>query len=234
MNILALTAHPDDAEGRCGGTLLKYRKAGHKIFIALTTSGNIGSNTHESREEIARVREAEELEAAKILGAEVRFMRFDDEGLQDTPETRRAVLSAIRWANPDVVFTNAPWDTSTDHGMTGKLVSEVILSLPGKLVPADEPPITKTPSVFFWDPPAGIDFNPEVYVDITEEMDEKLRAMACHKSQYAWTGESHFHDFMDHNKIIDMFRGLQNGCRYAESFVPLRTHGFMPDFKLLP
>ena len=44
MNILAVGAHPDDIEYNVGGTLLKYKKQGHKIFIALTTSGNTGSN----------------------------------------------------------------------------------------------------------------------------------------------------------------------------------------------
>ena len=234
MNILALGAHPDDIEVQCAGTLLKYRKAGHKIFIALTTSGNIGSNHYESQEELAQIREAEQLEAAKILGAEVRFMRFNDQGLQDTPETRRAVLSAIRWANPDVIFTNPSWDASTDHAVTGKLVSEVILSLPGKLVPADEPPISKTPSVFFWDTAGGIDFTPEVYVDITDEMEGKMKALACHQSQSVWMDTFQIHSFAEHPRILNAFRGLQNGCRYAEGFIPYRIHGFMPDFKLLP
>ena len=69
MNILAVAAHPDDVEFYCAGTLLKYARAGHRIFVALTTSGNIGSNIIEGREEIARIREAEQLEAAKVYGA---------------------------------------------------------------------------------------------------------------------------------------------------------------------
>ena len=94
MNVLALCAHPDDIEFNCVGTLLKYKKQGHSIFYALTTSGNIGSNEYESREEIATVREEEQLEASKMLDARVRFLRFEDQGLQDTSETRRAVINA--------------------------------------------------------------------------------------------------------------------------------------------
>ena len=44
MNILAFGAHPDDVEEMCFGTLMKYRAQGDTIFIALSTSGNIGSN----------------------------------------------------------------------------------------------------------------------------------------------------------------------------------------------
>lgn len=234
MNVLAFGSHPDDLEIFCAGTLLKYKQAGHQIFIALTTSGNIGSNQHNSREEIAAIREAEQLEAAALYGAAVRFLRFDDEGLQDTPETRRAVLNAMRWANPDVILTNCPWDGSTDHAMTAKIVSEVILSLPGKLVPADEPPISKAPSVFFWDTAAGIRFSPEVYVDISEVMDQKIEAISKHKSQYAWMDTFQIHGFVEHAQIVSAFRGLQAGVRYAEGFAALRVHGFMPNLKLLP
>ena len=56
MNILAICAHPDDIEVNCAGTLLKYHLAGHKIFIALTTSGNTGSNIIGSKAETAAIR----------------------------------------------------------------------------------------------------------------------------------------------------------------------------------
>jgi len=234
MNILALGAHPDDVEFFCAGTLLKYKAQGGKIFIALTTSGNIGSNLHQSREEIAAIREAEQLEAAKVYDAPVRFLRYDDEGLQDTPETRRAVLNAMRWANPDVILTHSPVDPSTDHGVTGKLVCEMILSLPAKLVPADEPPIEKKPSVFFWDISAGINFHPEVYVDISEGMGQKIQALEKYKSQYAWMGVFERDNLSEFCRTLAKFRGSQAGVEYAEGFRGYRIHGFMANFRLLP
>lgn len=234
MNILAIGAHPDDIEVACAGTLLKYKQQGHNIFIALTTSGNIGSNEYASREEIGRVREQEQLEAANILGAQVKFMRFDDQGLLDTPETRRAVINAIRWANPDVILANYPEDPSTDHAVTGKIVSEVMLSIPGKLIPADEPPISKNPSLFFYATPVGINFTPEVYVDITDFYEQKIEALTKHTSQFAWMDVYQTHGLTDIVEITDKFRGLQAGFVYAEGFRAFRIHGYMPDFKLLP
>jgi len=234
MNILAFGAHPDDVEFYCAGTLLKYARAGHRIFVALTTSGNQGSNVIQGREEIARVREAEQLEAAKVYGAEVRFLRFDDEGLQDTPEVRRAVIDAIRWAAPGVIFTHLPGDPSTDHNVTGTIVARVLLSLPGKNIPASEPPLAKAPSLFFWDTAAGLHFEPEAYVDISETMDEKLRALALHKSQFAWMSNFQASSLTEHSRIVAAFRGVAVGCAYAEGFRAHRVHGYMPDFKLLP
>jgi N-acetylglucosamine malate deacetylase 1 len=234
MNILAFGAHPDDIEVFCAGTLLRYAKTGHRIFIALTTSGNIGSNLIEGRDEIARVREAEQLESAKLFGAEVRFLRYNDEGLIDSEKLRRDIVSAMRWADPDVIFTNYPGDMSTDHNVTGSTVSRLMLSLPGRNVPADAPPTTKTPSLFYWDCGAGLHFEPEVYVDITDTMDEKLRALALHKSQYAWMSNFQDATLTDHSRIIGEFRGLAVGKKYAEAFRAFRIHGYMPDFKLLP
>jgi LmbE family N-acetylglucosaminyl deacetylase len=234
MNILALGAHPDDIEFCCTGTLLKYKAAGHKIFVALTTSGNIGSNVIEGREKIAATREAEQLEAAKVYGAEVRFLRFNDEGLVDSEQVRRAILNAMRWANPDVILTNFPGDMSTDHNVTGTLVGRMMLSLPGKNVPADEPPITKTPSLFYWDTGAGLHFEPEAYVDVSDTMEKKLESLAKHKSQFAWMDTFQSVTLTEHCRLLGAFRGLAIGRPYAEGFRAYRIHGYMADFRLLP
>lgn len=234
MNILAIGAHPDDVEISCGGTLLAYHAQGHEIFIALTTSGNQGSNEYDRREQIAAIREAEQLEAAKAYDAQVRFLRFDDELLLDSAEVRRAVINAMRWAEPDVIFTHAPWDPSPDHAETGKIVSKLMLSLPGRLIPADVPPVDKKPSLFYWDTSAGIDFQPEAYVKIDAFIDQKLSALAKHTSQVDWMAHFAEDEFQDYGTIVARFRGMQAGCRYAEAFRAFRIHGYMPNFKLLP
>ena len=235
MNILALVAHPDDVEYMCSGTLMKYRDAGHKIFIALTTSGNTGSNVIPTSGELAQIRESEQLEAAKAYDAEVRFLRFDDEGLLDNEETRRAVLTAIRWANPDVILTHAPQDPSTDHAMTARLTTQMIQSVGGKLHPADLPPIDKRPQIFFCDIAAGINFLPEAYVDISDYMDKKAELIRCHKSQFAWMADVvTSEDFTDDAYVLSRLRGLQYKCKYAEAFTAHRIQGFVADYRLLP
>lgn len=227
MNILALFAHPDDVECICAGTLLKYKKAGHKIYIALTTSGNTGSNQISSREEIASTRESEMLESAKYLDAEVMFLRYEDEGLFDTPETRRSVLTAIRWANPDVIFTHHPRDWSTDHNITSKLVTEVLLSVGGNLHTADLPPIDKKPHVFFE--------GTKAFVDINDEMETKMKMLRCHKSQIGWM-ETFYDgkDFTEHISAAAKMYGIWSGCTYAEGFEAHKVLGYCADYRLLP
>lgn len=234
MNILAFAAHPDDIEEMCFGTLMKYRAQGDKIYIALSTSGNIGSNWHESREEIAAIREEEALAAAKYTGAEVKFLRYDDEGLQDTAESRRDFLNAVRWADPDVILTHSPHDPSTDHAMTARLITEVLLVVGAKLVPTEEPPIEKAPSLFFWDIPGGLHFDPQVWVDITEYMEQKMEAIACHRSQMDWMEGFLKDDYLESMRVQSRFRGYQYGCKYAEGFIAHQISGFVADYRLLP
>lgn len=227
MNILAIFAHPDDVEWYCAGTLLKYKQAGHKIFIALTTSGNTGANHIDSREEIASIRESEQLKAASYLDAEVMFLRFEDESLFDTPETRRAVLTAIRWANPDVIFTHNPRDFSTDHNITARLVTKVLLSVGGNLHPADLPPIQKQPHVFF--------DGTKCFVNIDAEMETKMEMLRCHKSQVAWMETFHEgQDFTEEVVATAKMYGLWSGCTYAEGFEAHKILGYCADYRLLP
>lgn len=234
MNVLFVAAHPDDLELNAAGTLLKYRKAGHKCFIALTTSGNIGSNVIKSKEDVAKTREGEAQAAAKILGAEIMFLRFNDERLFNNDESRTAVLNALRWANPDVIFTHSPEDKSPDHHTTSQIVQDAILLMPVPLLETNYKPCTKKASLFFWETTAGVDFQPEAYVDITDTIEDKVKALECHTSQYEWMDSFMLHRLVDMPKMVNAFRGLQNDMKYAEAFKAFRLHGFMPNYKLLP
>ena len=233
MNILAVGAHPDDIEYNVGGTLLKYKKQGHSIFIALTTSGNTGSNVMTDTKLIGETREKEMLKAAEVYGAQVRFLRNDDERLLDTNETRTQVLDAMRWANPDIIFTHSPKDESPDHWMTSHLVRAMVLSLPGINQQASEKPCDKHVSVFTWEPTFGVNNLPEAYVDISDEFDAKYGAIQNHESQKAYMdvfGSKLGEDM----RIFNAFRGLQYGCKYAECFSSYKIHGYMADFRILP
>ena len=133
-----------------------------------------------------------------------------------------------------MILTNPPWDPSPDHAETGKIVSKLMLSLPGRNIPADEPPVAKKVSLFYWDISAAINFQPEAYVDISEQFDKKLQALGKHKSQVDWM--AHYSDDTVHElcAALARIRGIQASCRYAEGFCAFRIHGYPPNYKLLP
>ena len=66
MNILAIGAHPDDIEMQCAGTLALYAQAGHELYMAIATNGNVGSPTH-SRDEIRAILKAEQEASCKAI-----------------------------------------------------------------------------------------------------------------------------------------------------------------------
>ena len=95
--------------------------------------------------------------------------------------------------------------------------------------------LKKIPTHFFYDTAAGINFIPEVYVDVSETYDTKKQMLACHKSQNAW-----IEDIFEGRSIAQMmevqtaFRGLQAGVQYAEGFRALETFPRARDYSLLP
>jgi len=108
MNILALGAHPDDIEIGCGGTLLKYTKAGHGVYLMVLTEGAQGGS--------AKVRRDEQLASCRILGAKEVFWG----GYPDTevPVTRRAIQQIediVKKVDPAFIFVNYFDDTHQDH-----------------------------------------------------------------------------------------------------------------------
>jgi len=166
MNVLFVGAHPDDIETFAGGTAARYRERGDNLFFCAATNGNVGSSTLPP-DEIAAIRHREALAGAAVLGAELIWLGFDDEFLMDSRETRHAFINAFRIARPDVVFCHFRNDYNPDHSISGYIVDECIHMAGIPNIKTDEPPTDSIPPVYFMDTPAGVNFEPEIYVDIS-------------------------------------------------------------------
>jgi LmbE family N-acetylglucosaminyl deacetylase len=81
---------------------------------------------------------------------------------------------------------------------------------------------------------AGIGFIPTEYVDITEEIEQKLEAVACHKSQLAWLLEHDGVDFLDYVRTANKYRGFQSNCIYAEGFTQFAARPRIMTRRFLP
>lgn len=229
MEILAIVAHPDDMETHCGGVMAKYHEAGHRCWVIVTTNGNKGSMT-ESPQQIAEIRKKEQLRACRVLGMEPPvFLDFEDNMLENTLTFQLCLTAAIRKVNPDVIFTHFPQDGSNDHKATARAVMDSLISLRFPNMPIEAPVMNKQPSVFFFDSDGGVGFLPEIYIDITNEMEKKVQAFSMHESQTAYDPR-----YMEDVKLLSRFRGYQAGYQYAEAFRPYCTFGFVPDYSKLP
>ena len=219
MNILFVGAHPDDIETFCGGTAALYAQQGHKVFFCVATNGNVGSSTL-PKDEIAAIRHQEAKNAAGIIGAELIWLNFDDEFLIDSVESRYAFIEAFRIARPDVVFCHWREDYNPDHSISGMIVDECVHMGSVPNIETASPPTNKIPHVYFMDTPAGVNFVPEIYVDITSTFAKKVEMVRVHASQGQWMTDIFGYDMEAFLEIPAKFRGLQASCPMAEAFRP--------------
>ena len=218
MNILGIGCHPDDLEIGCGGTLAKYAKQGHKVFMCHITNGNMGHKIIQP-DELREIRTKEAEEAARVLGAEAITLDIDDTYVEaDDKALRNKLTEVVRNTKADIIITHNQFDYMRDHEQAGALAVDAsfVTTLPHLI--AGSQSTDNFPPVFFMDTLAGIGFIPSEYVDISAEMELKLEAIACHKSQIVWMKEHDGIDFLDFVRTCNKYRGLQSNCAYAEGY----------------
>jgi len=187
-NVMVITPHPDDAEFGVAGTVVRWVREGKSVIYVVCTSGDKGaSDANVKPDELARIREQEQLAAAELLGVrEVIFLRYPDQTLEDTPEFRKEIVRLIRMYKPETVVTADPYRRyiwHRDHRITARVVLDAVfpyardfLSYPDLLKQGLQP--HKVREVLLW---ASED--PNYRSDITDTFDIKLAALRCHKSQ---------------------------------------------------
>ncbi|MGC8739650.1 MAG: PIG-L deacetylase family protein [Candidatus Hydrogenedens sp.] len=233
MNILAIGAHPDDLEILCGGTLAKYAKKGHKVFMAHLCNGNMGGKDI-PMEQLAEIRNNEAKKAGEIIGAEVLGPVCDDLGVLFTQEMRAKVTDIVRQARPDLIITHSPQDYMTDHIITQQLVFDSAFSATLPNYKTEYPAHEKITPIYYMDTLLGLKSQPEFYVDITEYFETKKAMLASHESQYKWLKGHHITDPFIMIETTAKFRGLQAGTLYAEGFTIEKVWGRIPPLDLLP
>ena len=184
--ILVTIPHPDDAELRMAGAVARWTSEGKNVIYVVCTNGDKGTDDPNiTPEELANIREQEQLAAADVLGVKgVIFLRHPDQSLEDTPEFRKELVRLIRMYKPDTVVTV---DLSRrynhrDHRIAAQVTIDAVfpnagtISYPDLLEEGLYPHRVK--EILF----CGTE-NPNYYVDITGTIDIKLAALRCHKSQ---------------------------------------------------
>jgi LmbE family N-acetylglucosaminyl deacetylase len=185
---MVVIPHPDDAESRMAGTVARWAREGKDVIYIVCTNGDKGTSDPDMKpEELARVREQEQLAAAELLGVrEVVFLRYPDQSLEDTPEFRKEIVRLIRTYKPDTVVTVDPYRRyldHRDHRITARVTLDAIFpyagdihSYPDLLEQGLQPHRVK--EVLF----CGTG-DPNYYINITDTIDVKIAALRCHKSQ---------------------------------------------------
>ena len=217
--VLVVTPHPDDAESGAGGTIVKWARQGRKIVLVVCTNGDKGSSDPEmTSPKLAAIREAEQREAAEVLGAsEVVFLRHKDQGLEDTFELREQISRQIRIHTPHTVLTidpNRPYIRHQDHFVCGRVALNCVfpyardrMAFPEHIAEGLEP--HRVREVYLWGSP-----EPDTYLDVTDTFDAKLDALSRHRSQVGQGWE--LREVRARNRYAEV--GKRIGVTYAEAF----------------
>jgi LmbE family N-acetylglucosaminyl deacetylase len=194
--VLAIIAHPDDAEFWGGGTVALWTDEGLQVTYCVLTDGSGGGfDPDVPRREIPHIRRAEQQQAAKLLGvSEVKFLGLDEQSLlDDRRELHEDLVRVIRQVRPQRVVTWSPeWNwkrfrsSHPDHLATGAAALTAIYPDAGN--PFALTHLRKAEGLEPWTVrEAWLINSPERevnhYVDITETFERKVAAVRAHTSQ---------------------------------------------------
>ena len=179
LDLLAIMAHPDDAELLCGGALAKAAALGDRVGILDLTRGEVGSSGS------GEIRAEEAVRSTKLLGLAVRRNAgLHDSGLINDDASRSIVVGLIRELRPSVIVTHWREGRHPDHRVAAQLAYDA--SFLSALKNYDAPGDAHRPDkvvhclLFREDVP-----RPSFVVDITDHIDTKMAAVACFESQFS-------------------------------------------------
>jgi LmbE family N-acetylglucosaminyl deacetylase len=161
VNILAIGAHPDDIELGCGGVVLKSVRQGHNVFMYTLTRGAASGNPDDRTREL--------ITSASYIGAKKLWIDdFEDTKLCVNSELINRIENFINASDADVVFTHSLSDVHHDHKAIAASVVEA-----GRY----------TPNILAYEIPHTKDFNPQVFCDISDVVEEKVKLIKVFRTQ---------------------------------------------------
>ena len=207
MRLMAVMAHPDDAEIWCGGTLTFHAEKGDIVRIC----------TLSYTEDSTRGREARE--GAKRMGCEVEILGLKDTFLRDNEEAVEQLRNSMDSFQPDTIITHWFDDMHPDHEATFRVLRRALVrGFLGKSI--DD--LKGTPRIFCCDTYNSLGlhgpFKPDRFVDVEGVWKKKNSAIQAHESQLI----SLYLDMIERQCLC---HGKAAGTKRAEGFLYLPLFG---------
>lgn len=227
QKVMVVSAHPDDAEILAGGLILRLLQSGKEVRVVKMTSGGKGSgNTEISEEDLKKQRELEDQQSMQILGVTEEnnvYLDLGDGQVEDTQSAIAKVVFQIRQFKPDIVITHNPenvvirfdknenWINHRDHRNSALVVVNAVYPYSRDLsfFPEQfEDFSIASHKVNFFLFSESYNHPDEFFFDVTDQFEQKVRALCCHKSQ------------MDQDRSRDLceFMCLKDGDKFYERF----------------
>ncbi len=208
---LIISPHPDDAELGMGGTILRLKQKGHKVFMVDLTSGEPTPYGSEEK------RKKEALKSTGILGVDERVnLDLENRYLFDGKEARLRLAERIRKYKPDVMFVPYPEDAHPDHEACTKISEAARFYAKFTKVKLKSAPFYPPRLYYFFCTHLRIIPETTFFVDISEHLKEKFKAIRCYHSQFVANPKGGF--VFDYIRTQNSYFGKLAGCAYAEGF----------------
>lgn len=230
--ILAVCAHPDDLDFGCAASMARWANEGASCYYLILTDGSKGYEDHTLPDnELIEIRRKEQRAAGQILGLkDVFFFDFIDGELEINNQLRKQIVKVIRQIKPDAVITLDPtrvYDANSgfinhpDHRVAGQATLDAVFpfarnsrSFPDLMNEELEPHIVKDVFLINYTNFENLNF----FVDVTETMDQKGKALKQHVSQHE--DQQIYQDFI-YNRAEEV--GKKAGFKYAEGFIRVQV-----------
>lgn len=219
-NILVIVAHPDDEILGCGATMANHIKNGDSVQVVIMAEGL--TSRDEQRDCEKRGQELSELiqqsrKANAILGVEnVHFEKFPDNRMDsvDLLDVVKIVEKHIQVVKPSIVYTHHSGDVNIDHRIVHSAIVTACRPTPGQCVKTILS--FEVSSSTEWQPPGSSTyFTPNWFVDISDTLELKLKALNEYKTEMRLWPHSRSVKALDY---LAKWRGATIGVEAAEAF----------------
>jgi LmbE family N-acetylglucosaminyl deacetylase len=215
--VLAVVAHPDDAELLCAGTLARARDDGAAIGVAVLCQGDKGQ-PRDPVDNLVALRLSEMTASADSLGATLLRGEIPDGELVDTLEHRRVVVELLREFRPTLVLAHSPADYHADHRAAAALTESGSWFAASTGHTSNHAPLEHPPALWRMDTISMLNFEPDFFVDVSKYAELKQELLACHGSQIMRGDDENFSPLEDLMQLQMTARGQQSGVKAAEAF----------------
>jgi len=215
MKVLVVAPHADDEVLGCGGVIKRHIQSGDEVYLCVATKPYTPDWTEEY---IAQ--KAEELKLSNnILGIkETFFLNFPTVKLDMVGQKKinDSIAEIVLKVKPEVMYIPFFGDINRDHRIISEACLVVARPTPGlcikKVLAYEVLSETEWGKVFR-------PFIPNVYVNISPVIDEKIKAMSCYKTQIKNFPHPRS---IEGIKILSQRRGMEAGMDHAEAFILLK------------
>ena len=216
IDCLAFGAHPDDVELFCSGLLAKLTKQRYTTGIIDLTRGELSSNG------TPEIRESEAKKASEILQVTIRQnLEFQDGNIENNHQNRIEIIKQLREYQPDLILLPYWEDRHPDHVAASKIITDACYySGLSKIDTNHEPHRPKTILNYMM----HSIFTPSLIVDISKEMDTKIKAIKSYESQFGQSDGKNNETYINKPEFFDSivnrakFYGYEINAKFGEPY----------------